>query len=229
MFSDARKQPRPLMLVGDRGAPAPDSADIDREGASANAGPRDLDWSILMAHAQAGDRAAYRRLLEQIAPYVRSLAARRHQNRCDIEDSLQDVLLTVHAIRHTYDPTRPFGPWLVAIVNRRIVDRLRRQGRAGARETALTDEDHETFAAPEANLDEATSAAQIVREAIGVLPPGQRQAVELLKLKELSLKEAAAMTGMSVAALKVASHRGIKRLRELLASANTHDHDTRAH
>ena len=145
MFSDARKQPRPLMLVGDRGAPAPDSADTDRESASANAGPRDLDWSILMAHAQAGDRAAYRRLLEQIAPYVRSLAARRHQNRCDIEDSLQDVLLTVHAIRHTYDPTRPFGPWLVAIVNRRIVDRLRRQGRASARETALTDEDHETL------------------------------------------------------------------------------------
>ena len=65
-----------------------------------------------------------------------------------------------------------------------------------------------------------------MREAIGVLPPGQRQAVELLKLKELSLKEAAAMTGMSVAALKVASHRGIKRLRELLASANTRDHDT---
>ena len=226
MSSDARKQPRPLMLVGDRGAPAPDAADTDRKSAPSNTRPRDLDWSILMAHAQVGDRAAYRRLLEEIAPYVRSIAARSHRDRCDVEDTLQDVLLTVHAVRRTYDPTRPFGPWLVAIVNRRIVDRLRRQGRVSARETTLTDEDHETFAAPQANLEEATSAAQILREAIGCLPPGQRQAVELLKLKELSLKEAAAVTGTSVAALKVASHRAIKHLRELLATANTRDHDT---
>ena len=39
----------------------------------------------------------------------------------------------------------------------------------------------------------------MLRRAIGCLPPGQRQAVELLKLNELSLKEAAAVTGMSVA------------------------------
>lgn len=226
MSSDVRKRLRPLTLVDRRDACALDAADTECEGAPSNARPRDLDWSILMAHAQAGDRAAYRRLLEEIAPYVRSIAARSHRDRCDVEDTLQDVLLTVHAVRHTYDPTRPFGPWLVAIVNRRIVDRLRRLGRVSARETTLTDEDHETFAAPEANLDEATSAAQIVREAVGCLPHGQRRAVELLKLKELSLKEAAAVTGMSVAALKVASHRGIRRLRELLATANTRDHDT---
>src|SRR5207249_11203239 len=119
-----------------------------------------------------------------------------------------------------------FGPWLVAIAHRRIVDRLRRQGRSSARETTLSAEDDETFAAPEANLDESTSAAQTLREAIHRLPPRERQAVELLKLKELSLKEAAAVAGMSVAALKVASHRGIKRLRELLVPARTHDHDT---
>jgi RNA polymerase sigma-70 factor (ECF subfamily) len=44
----------------------------------------------------------------------------------------------------------------------------------------------------------------------------QRQAVELLKLKEMSLKEAAAATGRSVAALKVATHRAIKNLRTIL-------------
>jgi RNA polymerase sigma-70 factor (ECF subfamily) len=38
----------------------------------------------------------------------------------------------------------------------------------------------------------------------------------MLKLRELSLKEAAAETGMSVSALKVAVHRAIKTLRVAL-------------
>jgi RNA polymerase sigma-70 factor (ECF subfamily) len=53
--------------------------------------------------------------------------------------------------------------------------------------------------------------------AINQLPIGQRQAIELLKLREMSLKEAAATTGMSIAALKVATHRALKALRKLLA------------
>ena len=44
----------------------------------------------------------------------------------------------------------------------------------------------------------------------------QRDAIDLLKLKELSLKEASSLTGRSVAALKVATHRAMKRLRKLL-------------
>ena len=45
---------------------------------------------------------------------------------------------------------------------------------------------------------------------------GQRQAITMLKLEEMSLKEAAAKSGMSIASLKVATHRGIKALRKLL-------------
>ena len=177
--------------------------------------PHELDWSIYMARAQGGDRDAYRRLLEEITPYLRSLAARRIQNRGDVEDAVQDALLTVHAVRHTYDPTRPFGPWLVAIANRRITDGLRRRGRAGSREMPL-DADHETFAAPEANYHEAASEGRALREAVESLPPGQREAIRLLKLNDMSLKEAAAASGMSVAALKVATHRALKNLRKML-------------
>ncbi|WP_365970273.1 sigma factor-like helix-turn-helix DNA-binding protein [Mesorhizobium sp.] len=50
------------------------------------------------------------------------------------------------------------------------------------------------------------------------LPTGQRQAIELLKLREMSLKEAASFTGMSIAALKVATHRGMTALRMLLVT-----------
>ena len=177
--------------------------------------PHELDWSIYMAHAQGGDREAYRRLLEEITPYLRALAARRIQNRGDVEDAAQDALLTVHAVRHTYDPARPFGPWLVAIANRRIVDALRRRGRAGSREMPL-DAEHETFAAPETNYHEAASEGRALREAVDNLPPGQRDAIRLLKLNEMSLKEAATASGMSVAALKVATHRALKNLRKML-------------
>lgn len=175
---------------------------------------RALDWSILMAHAQAGEHEAYRRLLEEISPYVRSLAAKCHRDPRDIEDSVQDVLLTLHAIRQTYDPRRPFGPWLVAIAHRRITDRLRRQGRAAMHEIPLTDE-HEACGDPGANLQEIAVTARTLRQAIEHLPHGQREAIRLLKLQELSLKEAASASGMSIAALKVATHRALKSLRRV--------------
>ncbi|MGY2492857.1 sigma-70 family RNA polymerase sigma factor [Cupriavidus sp. CP313] len=168
-----------------------------------------------MAKAQDGDKDAYRRLLEAITPYLRALAARQIRSGDDIEDLVQDVLLTVHSVRDTYDPARPFGPWLVAIANRRIVDALRRRGRVGSHEMPLESE-QETFGAAEANLQEEAVDARLVREAIERLPAGQRDAVRMMKLEEMSLQEAAAASGMSVAALKVATHRAMKRLRELL-------------
>src|SRR5712692_1833657 len=177
---------------------------------------RDVDWSILMARAQDGDRSAYHRLLQEIAPYLLSLAARRHRDPSDAEDAVQDILLTIHAIRQTYDPTRPFRPWLVTIANRRLVDRLRRQGRFRSRETALTSE-HETFPARQANLEQEVSYRHELEAALDNLPPGQRQAIRLLKLKEMSLKEAATATGLSVTALKGATHRALKNLRKMLS------------
>ncbi|MBA7466468.1 hypothetical protein ES703_43058 [subsurface metagenome] len=174
----------------------------------------DTDWAILMARAQDGDRAAYHRLLQEIAPYLRALAVRRHRDPHDVEDAVQDILLTVHSIRHTYDPTRPFGPWLLTIANRRLVDRLRSQGRRRNRETALMPE-HETFSEPQANLEEGPDRRELVK-AIDDLPPMQRQALRLLKLKEMSLKEASTVSGMSITSLKVNAHRAMKSLRKIL-------------
>lgn len=174
----------------------------------------DIDWGILMARAQDGDAKAYLLLLEKITPYLRVLASRSQQDQQDIEDAVQDVLLTVHAIRHTYDPTRPFGPWLVSIARRRFVDRLRRQGRLRATETPLTSE-HETFVEDRANIEESLVRDELA-SVISALPPRQQEAIRLLKLKEMSLKEAAKASGMSIVSLKVATHRALKSLRKML-------------
>ncbi len=214
-MASASGKPRPALSLIDRSdSPAP-TADATP--------PRDddsLDWSILMAHAQRGDRAAYRRLLAEIAPYVRSLAMRCQRNACDVEDCVQDVLLTVHAVRHTYDPMRPFAPWLVAIAHRRIADRLRRQHRSTLREVPFTDEHESQLQDAASGADEAASDARAVREAIGRLPVAQREAMRLLKLQELSLREAASMSGMSIGALKIATHRAMKSLRRMLGTGD---------
>lgn len=201
---DRSVRPRSLRLVGTEEQATPQAA-----------GPRvrDADWAILMAHAQDGDRTAYQRLLQEITPYLRSLAARRHRDPGDIEDAVQDVLLTVHSIRRTYDPTRPFGPWLTTIANRRLIDRLRRQGRKRDRETPLMPE-HEAFFEPQARADEMPDRDELER-AIGELPPMQRQAIQLVKLRDMSLKEASTASGMTIASLKVNVHRAVKKLQKV--------------
>jgi RNA polymerase sigma-70 factor, ECF subfamily len=173
------------------------------------------DWSALMAAAQDGDSKAYGALLRSITPYLRAVARRAGLEGDEVEDGVQDILLTIHSIRRSYDPRRPFAPWLLAVARHRLIDRLRRRGRLRLRETELTAA-HETFAVDETNIHEERGEVRRLRKAIAGLPPGQREAVELLRLQELSLKEAAARSGQSPSALKVALHRALKRLRGLM-------------
>jgi RNA polymerase sigma factor (sigma-70 family) len=177
---------------------------------------RDRGWAALMAAAQNGDRAAYERLLKEILPFLRRLAASQHRSPDRVEDVVQDALLTLHRVRHTYDPARPFGPWLAAIARRRSIDALRRRGRTEAAE--VSDESaYETFADPRANDGlEVRERAGALSRAIAGLPQGQREAVELLKLRQLSLAEASQASGKSVASLKVSVHRAIRALRAQL-------------
>lgn len=186
-----------------------------RPSSQANGETDRRDWSRLMALAQDGDRQAYADLLEEVARYLRRLAAHRLENNDDIEDAVQDILLTIHAIRHAYDPQRPFGPWLVTIASRRITDRVRHRIFLSAREVPLSAE-HETLSGSQTNLSEERADGHHLREIIEDLPPAQRWAVKLLKLRQLSLKEAAVESGMSIGALKVAGHRAIKALRQKL-------------
>jgi RNA polymerase sigma-70 factor (ECF subfamily) len=169
----------------------------------------------LMRAAQQGDSAAYVELLRAITPRIRQIVLRQRgfAGTAEAEDLVQDVLLSVHTVRATYDPSRPFVPWLLAIVRNRLVDGARRYARTARREVQF-DEDDVTFSQPETNLDSGELGdTEAVRAAVRALPHGQRQAIELVKLKELSLKEAAEASGSSVAALKVATHRAMATLR----------------
>ncbi len=167
-----------------------------------------------MAAAQAGDRRAYERVLASSLSLIRSVARRQGVPVDSIDDVVQETLLTVHRVRHTYDPTRSFDAWLAAIASRRAIDALRSQGRRGRREV------HDEFALDQhPDRDDASvegereQQALRLHDAIAELPPGQREAVEQLGLKEQTLAEAAALTGRNTGALKVNLHRALKALR----------------
>lgn len=187
--------------------------DSAREAELSGAGDSDTgsNWEALLAAAQRGDPVAYRRFLEAILPFARSIAGRRLADRDAIEDAVQDALLTLHRVRHTYRPGSPVRPWLAAIVTRRAIDVGRRRGRTGGREVH-DPAAYETFAAPGANREEGSDPAALTRM-LGELTTKQKEAIELVKLNEMSLAEASAESGQSVASLKVNVHRALLRLR----------------
>lgn len=180
----------------------------------------------LMRSAQDGDPDAYAELMRELAVRVRQIVRHRRAflEHADVEDLVQDVLLSVHAVRATYDAARPFIPWLLAITRNRLADAARRYARHGAREVAFDDLDV-TFFSGGANTMTATYGdPEALKDAIAELPAGQRSAIEMLKIGEMSLKEAAAASGTSVGALKVATHRAMDALRRKLKRGDDQGH-----
>ena len=161
------------------------------------------EWGALMVAAQAGNGGAYRRLLAESAGWLTRYYARRLPT-AQVDDAVQDTLLAVHQKRHTYDPGRPFKPWLAAVARHKWIDRLRTMARSATEglppEIAVPD--HES----------AVTSATVLRQLMAELKPAQADAIRLVKLEGYSVDEASAMTGQSGSLVKVNIHRGLARL-----------------
>ncbi len=180
----------------------------------------DTGLAGLMQAAQGGDKAAYQAVLRACVPVAAATARRQGVSPDAVDDVVQDVLLTIHRALPTYDPGRPFLPWLRAIATRRAIDFLRSHGRRGAREV-FDDEAYLNHAEEGPDpVEEAGKLADAGRllAAISTLPPRQREAVERLGLGEQSLEQASSATGSSKVALKVNFFRAIRSLRTRLGS-----------
>jgi RNA polymerase sigma factor (sigma-70 family) len=168
--------------------------------------------------AQAGDMGAYERLLREITPKLRQMVRKRRQffTAEEVEDLVQEILLSIHAVRATYDPNRPFMPWLSTIAHNRLIDSARRFYRGKSNEVQM-DELPVTFADDWTNIkNEEYRDPEELSIAIKSLPEGHRKAIEMLKLREMSLKEAAAASGTTIGALKISIHRAVLNLRKAL-------------
>jgi len=161
--------------------------------------------------ARDGDEAAYHRALTLIAGRLRGYFARRLQAWPDeVEDLVQETLLALHVHRATCDPAAPVSAWVHAIARHKLVDLWRRHGRREALHEPLDDE------MLESSLVDERPARHDIAMLLAELPEAQRRAIELTKIEGLSVAEASARTGASVAAVKVQVHRGLKKLAALV-------------
>ncbi|MDR3496943.1 MAG: sigma-70 family RNA polymerase sigma factor [Ancalomicrobiaceae bacterium] len=173
---------------------------------------RDPELASIMAAAQAGDAKAYRRLLDGLSvhlkPHIRRLLAGMGSNgAAELDDILQETLIAVHGRLHTYDPTYPVTAWVNAIARYKVVDHFRAVGDNRRKIPIETVES--LMSEPEA---EQADAARDVQRLLATLPANLRRPIEEVKLRGLSIAEAAHAVGMSQAAVKVGIHRGMKRL-----------------
>jgi len=173
-----------------------------------------------MIEAQRGNAADYEALLRLLTGHLRAYFRRRLGSAPDIvEDLVQETLLAVHNHRHTYVPTEPFTPWLHAIGKYKLIDHLRRDGRRI--DSPLPDDD--SYALIEDTAEDAANARRDVGKLLASLPARFRLPLQHVKLEGLSVEEAAARTGMSVSAVKVGIHRGMKALARGLSGGGDAD------
>ncbi len=165
----------------------------------------------LMRAMQQGDKAAANVLLSETGLWLERYFRRRVPPH-HIDDLVQDVLIALHTKRATWDPSRPFLPWLAAIARYRWVDHLRKVYRSG--EDALED-----FDAPTDNEEEAVMARMSLERLFVHLPEKQADVIEMVKIEGLSIREAATRCGQSESAVKVNIHRGLKKLSALIEKA----------
>ena len=166
----------------------------------------------LMLRAIAGDSPAYTEFLQGVAASLRPYFRRRLFKAADqIEDLVQEVLIAIHTKRATFDASRPITVWVHAIARYKLIDHLRRTRRQGVQ--VPLDSAGDLFAEAES---EAGIARRDLERLLDRLPSKQRVAIRLVKIEELSVREAAERSKLTESDIKVSVHRGIRKLAQIL-------------
>lgn len=163
----------------------------------------DDDLAALMLRAQDGDADAYRALLEATGAWLAQYFRGRVPDHA-LDDLVQETLMSVHRKRASFQPGRPYLPWLATIARYRWVDAMRRSYRSRAEE--LRSE-------PAVECGHDGLVARLSLESLlARLPLGQQRAIQAVKIDGYSVAEAARMLGQTESLVKVNIHRGLKRL-----------------
>ena len=170
-------------------------------------------WSALMVSAQAGDESDYRQLLQELAKAIQKFLRSRFGDHHFIDDCVQEALIAVHQARHTYDPKRPFRPWLFAIVRHKAIDTLRKQR---TREKVVDHYKSEQEILGQ-TADPSSSELELEGRLLESLSTQHREVLVLTKIMGYSIAETAEKLGISEGAVKVRVHRAIRRLQQSLA------------
>lgn len=177
----------------------------------------EAELKALMLRGLAGDAGAHRAFLAAVSGNLRAFfRSRLRAAPEDAEDLLQETLIAIHTRRDSYDSSYPVTAWIYAIARYRLIDHWRRRQRRG--EHIPVEDAHELFTASE---DEAVDAKRDVNRLLALLPKKQQDSIRLVKLEGLSVKDAAARTGLTESDIKISTHRGMKTLMRLMAEAQS--------
>ena len=182
---------------------------------ASSASTQNDEWATLMGLAQAGDKKAYRQLLNVIFPYIRNRLFGKISHADAVDDIAQEVLVSVHKSMQTYSTDRPFKPWLNAIISYRQTDHLRKVYRQAPEQVTDFTENQDFF---NTDVTDPTLAGEYkdIEAAMDSLPEQQKVAVKLMRIDGYTAEETASETGMSVSAVKVNVHRATKKLKQAL-------------
>jgi RNA polymerase sigma-70 factor, ECF subfamily len=171
----------------------------------------EADLKALMLAGLAGDAAAYRLLLETLQRQLAGYFRRRLANDpAGIDDLVQDTLIAIHTRRGTFDRSQLLTAWAYAIARHKLVDHFRKRRRAAA---VPLDDAGALFVPDESG---SVDSRIDLEKALAELPAATRALIRDVKLRELTNAEAAEARGMSETAVKVAVHRGLKKLTAIL-------------
>ena len=171
---------------------------------------KEIPLDNLMRLAQSGDKKAYAALFRAIMPILKAFVSKRILNMADVDDVVQDTLLSIHRAGHTYDTKRPFKVWMFTIARHRLNDYLRRNYRkATFTEVSLS---HLTYENSPSGVTESRDMPEYLNKILDSLPEKQRKIVTMMKIEGYTADDAAKKMNMSVSAVKVAAHRAYRSL-----------------
>ena len=172
----------------------------------------------LMLAGLNGDTAAQHQFLTAISRPLRNFLSRRlvHVDPHYTEDLLQDILIAIHTRRATYDPAQPVTAWIYAIARYKLIDHFRRHRRRGI--SVPIDNAADLFAQ---DHTPASDAARDLGILLAHLPEKQRVAIKNVKLRDMSVREAAMQAGVSESDIKISIHRGLKKLAALISGKHS--------
>ena len=164
-----------------------------------------------MLAAQRGDSMGTQRLLENLAPRLRAFFRGKGAKAEDAEDLVQETLIAIYTKRAMFDPEQKLLAWAYAIARYRMIDRWRSTKRRGY-EMPIEDFEHVLMA----QHQEAGDPKRDIARLLATLPDKQRKAIELVKIKDMSINEACQVTGWTPSDIKISIHRGLKSLMALV-------------
>jgi RNA polymerase sigma-70 factor (ECF subfamily) len=160
-----------------------------------------------------GDAAAHAALLRALVPLLRSFYRRRLRGtEEDVQDLVQETLISVHTRRTSYDRKRPFTAWLYAVARHRMIDQYRQ------RRLSVPIEDVDDIFVAE-GFEEAVSARLDVDNLLNTLSPKQARAIRETRIDGRSVAEAAVAAGIGESDVKVSVHRGLKAIANRIKGA----------